>query len=142
MATGECYICCDAGAPPSPCLCVDRFVHPRCQLAQVNATWRCECTVCLVAFPNVEVRETPAAWGLTERGMAVVLMGVVCVTYIATSCVILKTEHTPPWQAMWAFSGVLLAFHICIEARDYTAGVWSFWGVVRREKVARLVSIM
>jgi hypothetical protein len=54
--TGPCYVCFEDGAPASPCLCKDRFLHRACMLNMTNVSGKAACSVCLAEYQDMVVR--------------------------------------------------------------------------------------
>lgn len=131
--TGECYICCEAGAPPSPCSCKDRFLHASCREEQVRVTQRAECTVCLSPFP-----ETPATpisevtrWQPSDRAAGFVLTCFSTVPFATLASTMWGTHgvgtHLRPSEFLCVSIGVLLVVRVNYDTYSYLRGAWQFW---------------
>lgn len=66
-ARGECYVCFEDGAPRSPCVCTDRYLHVACQTRQIASTELAACPVCRTPYANMRVVRT---WRPTARARA------------------------------------------------------------------------
>ena len=70
-AMGECFVCMEENspAPPSPCKCKGRFLHPHCHLKLIEQTHAMTCSVCTAEYYNLSIKvstikrpSTPAIW--------------------------------------------------------------------------------
>ena len=73
---GVCYVCLDElrPAPPSPCLCVNRYAHPACLAKMAAARTSAQCPVCLAPLRGLRV-DTRTSWALSYEGRCFVGVG-------------------------------------------------------------------